>query len=599
MRLWIAPGNCDSASTVNLRTPDVTSTAPTTTTPRRRWLQFSLRTLLVATLLACCVFAWMAYRSRSGRQQRAAAIALQTSGASVQFDPRLDSDSRFLKAASEGPIGAFADMFAPNVDDVFAEDKPLTDADLVNLRGLKHLDRLVLSGTKITDAGLEHLRHVPQLPNLQLSRTAITDAGLVHLKAVPRLEVLLLDGTEITDAGLVHLRALPRLRVLDLSGTAIGDAGLAHLQDLKQLDFLQLNETRITDAGLAHLQSLERLEDLDLTGTNVTGEGFARLGSLPYLTRLYLNNTQLNDTGMSQLRQLASLVILNMENTPASDRAVDSLRQTLPDLSIDGVSHRDLHEKSAIWQDWGVRDVAAPNYLLANWIRSGLSKPSTTLLSPRLEAALKNDTREVLDVQHLHMTDALRQQLRRLRRVQWLRLSAETTGEDLSWIGKLTQLRGLSLRGANLTGGDFRHLAGLQSLQWLDLAYTEMPADQFAAFPRTPRLQTVFFAGQNITDEHLQHLARLRLPALVTMSLDSTSVSDPGIQALCGSYNLERLNLYNSSRITEQSVDALGRMSKLKMLGIGFTGLSSRCTKTPAVERLCRLLPNCSVDYGD
>ena len=83
------------------------------------------------------------------------------------------------------------------------------------------------------------------------------------------------------------------------------------------------------------------------------------------------------------------------------------------------------------------------------------------------------------------------------------------------------------------------------------------------------------------------------------MSLDSTSASDPGIQALCGSYNLERLNLYSSSLITEQSVDSLGRMSRLKMLGIGFTGLSPRCTKTPAVERLCRLLPKCSVDYGD
>ena len=40
-------------------------------------------------------------------------------------------------------------MFGLNVDNVFAEDKPLIDADLVNLRGLKHLDRLVLSGTKI------------------------------------------------------------------------------------------------------------------------------------------------------------------------------------------------------------------------------------------------------------------------------------------------------------------------------------------------------------------------------------------------------------------------------------------------------------------
>src|SRR5574340_1220304 len=203
-------------------------------------MQSRLRKLLVATFLACLLFAWMACLSRSGRQQRAAARALQQRGASVRFDRRLDSDSQFPTSASDGPIGALEDMFAPNVDDVFAKDKPLTDADLVNLRGLKHLKRLVLSGTKITDAGLEHLGQVPQLPNLQLSRTAITDAGLVHLNAVPRLEVLVLDGTQITDAGLVHVGTLRHLRVLDLSTTAVGDAGVVHLQGLKQLDFLQL-----------------------------------------------------------------------------------------------------------------------------------------------------------------------------------------------------------------------------------------------------------------------------------------------------------------------------------------------------------------------
>jgi hypothetical protein len=69
----------------------------------------------------------------------------------VQYDRRMDSDSPFPTSVSDGPIGAVADMFAPNVDDV------------------------------------------PQLPNLWLSRTAITDAELGHPKAVPRLKVLLLD----------------------------------------------------------------------------------------------------------------------------------------------------------------------------------------------------------------------------------------------------------------------------------------------------------------------------------------------------------------------------------------------------------------------
>ena len=244
--------------------PSYTQTAAKLVRPRC-WVQFGLRTLLVAIFLACLLFAWMAYLSRSGRQQRAAARALQQRGASVQYDRRVDSDSPFPTSLPDGPIGAFADMFAPNVDDVFAEDKPLTDADLVNLRGLKHLDRLVLSGTKITDAGLEHLRHVPQLPNLWLSRTAITDAGLVHLKAVPRLEILLLDGTQITDSGLVHLRSLPRLRVLDLSRL---DAAITPVADRLLKQFTQARKDRESAGGddkAAIRDAIESIQGLRVT----------------------------------------------------------------------------------------------------------------------------------------------------------------------------------------------------------------------------------------------------------------------------------------------------------------------------------------------
>jgi len=565
----------------------------------RRWLQFGVRSMLVATLLACLVFAWMAFRSRSGRQQRTAAIALQQRGASLQFDRRLDNDSRFLTSATDGPVGAFADMFAPNVERVQADDKPLTDADLVNLRGLRRLDSLELCGTKITDAGLQHLRHVPQLSNLQLSKTAITDAGLVHLKAVPRLEVLLLDGTQITDAGLVHVGTLRHLRVLDLSNTAVGDAGLAHLQSLKQLYFLQLNDTRVTDAGLAHLQPLELLEDLGLNDTRVTGEGFAALDGLKRLVRLYLNNTQLDDAGVANLRKLPSLVVLTMQNTPASDAAVEALRKARPELSVDGDSYRELHGDSKLYERWGVRDAAAPNYLLSEWNRPGVDKPSTSSLSPRLEAALRNDTREVLDVHDIHITEPIRLQLSRLRRVQWLRLSTETTAHDLSWIGTLTQLRGLSLKGANLKGADFRNFAALQSLQWLDLSWADMSADDFQTLPDLAKLQTLFLEGENIGDRHLLHLAQLRLPALATVSLEATSVSDAGVVPFCARYNLNSFNVFLSQNVTEQSVSALGQMTNLRTLGIGGSGLSPNYRKTPAVERLKKLLPDCSVDHGD
>jgi hypothetical protein len=212
---------------------------------------------------------------------------------------------------------------------------------------------------------------------------------------------------------------------------------------------------------------------------------------------------------------------------------------------------------------------------------------------------LKNDSREFLDVERIPLTETTRLQLSRLRRVRWLRLSAETTAEDLSWIGQLTQLRGLALQSAKLTGCDFRHLTTLQFLQWLNLSDADMSADDFATLPRLASLQTLFLSGEDVTDEHVLHLARLRLPALAQLRLDTTSVSDAGLSRFCCAYNLTYLALCHSKNITEQSVSELGRMTKLRTLAVSGTGLSPNYAKTPAVERLCRLLPDCSVDYGN
>lgn len=161
------------------------------------------------------------------------------------------------------------------------------------------------------------------------------------------------------------------------------------------------------------------------------------------------------------------------------------------------------------------------------------------------------------------------------------------------------ELRGLSLQGAKLTGCDFRNLTALQSLQWLNLSDADMTADDFATLPQLAGLHTLCLSGQNVTDAHLVHLARLRLPRLARLSLDTSSVSDAGLLPFCAAYNLEHLNLFLSRNVTEQSVDALARMSNLRTLGIGGTGLSPNYRKTPAVERLHDLLPKCSVDYGD
>jgi Leucine-rich repeat (LRR) protein len=58
----------------------------------------------------------------------------------------------------------------------------------------------------------------------------VTDAGLVNLKGLNDLVTLDLDGTSVTDDGLANLKGLRNLQRLDLSNTQVTDEGVAALQ---------------------------------------------------------------------------------------------------------------------------------------------------------------------------------------------------------------------------------------------------------------------------------------------------------------------------------------------------------------------------------
>ena len=89
-----------------------------------------------------------------------------------------------------------------------------TDADLANIAGLVHLDKLRLEHTPVTDAGLAHLKRLTNLTYLNLFDTGITDAGLEHLKGLTNLKSLFLYQTKVTDKGVAALqKALPKLYI--------------------------------------------------------------------------------------------------------------------------------------------------------------------------------------------------------------------------------------------------------------------------------------------------------------------------------------------------------------------------------------------------
>lgn len=109
-------------------------------------------------------------------------------------------------------------------------ERRITDADLIHLIGLRHLQELDLTRTKITGAGLVNVKDLTNLRKLFVTETKVDDSGIIHLKGMKNLELIGLSGTKISDIALDQLRELTGLKRLFCLGTGVTDAGVEKLR---------------------------------------------------------------------------------------------------------------------------------------------------------------------------------------------------------------------------------------------------------------------------------------------------------------------------------------------------------------------------------
>jgi len=237
--------------------------------PRRRWLQFSLRSLFLLTLAITVAVVWPMYRAK---QQKVAVAALQKVGCFVSYE-RPKGSSPTMTERLRSLLGEEEPRDVTQVNGHFTH---MTDAEMAHVRGLSQLEKLALAGTKVTDDGLENIRGLTQLRILHLSPRT-TNEGVANIRGLTQLRELSLSGTLVTDAGLAHVQGLKQLRLLHLYETQLTDAALVHLKGLDRLETLYLGKTLVTDAGMVHLQGLTQLRALDVRDTQVTSAGVGPL----------------------------------------------------------------------------------------------------------------------------------------------------------------------------------------------------------------------------------------------------------------------------------------------------------------------------------
>jgi hypothetical protein len=270
--------------------------------PRRRWLQFSLRTLLFVTLLLAMACGWLGNRLSGARRQARVVKELVEAGFAVQYD-FMDAERVLVPedfgASQSLPASAWArslfgiDFFS-NVTAVYGYSGAAADVRILKrLSDLPKLNALhvtlfnINDSAQLTDAHLVALAKLPKLKELSLRGATFAPSGVDALDRLIQLETLCLSESDIDDQSLSAVSRLAQLRRLDLSQTAVSDDGLALLKSLRHLEELDIHSTHVTDAGLVHVSGLTKLRQIY---GQFSPAALAHLRSLTELDRLPLGD---------------------------------------------------------------------------------------------------------------------------------------------------------------------------------------------------------------------------------------------------------------------------------------------------------------------
>lgn len=124
---------------------------------------------------------------------------------------------------------------------------------------------------------------------------------------------------------------------------------------------------------------------------------------------------------------------------------------------------------------------------------------------------------------------------------------------------------GLSLQLATITDTGLKELAGMPSLQLLDLYFTPVTDTGMKELAGLQNLQALCLSGTQVTDVGLKELAGLR--KLQSLNLFNTKVTDAGLKELAGLKNLHSLILRNT-QVTDAGLKELAGLQSLQSLDL-------------------------------
>lgn len=233
----------------------------------RRPFQFTVRALLLLTLVVAVPCCYVAFVRMQFAEQLRAAERLEELGAHGNRIPR---KGEFL-CHFLGPDVYF------EVTGIEINKRPVTMDMMACVGKLFALRQFCVQKSSFDGELLVNLVDLKKITSIWLKHVRTSDAAWKYVGRLNGVDDLLLPGSGIGDEGVRNLAGLKKLRRLDLGGTPVSDASLTVLAQLPNLENLCLAATNVTDAAVPQLCTMRSLKVLWLTNTRVTEAGVREL----------------------------------------------------------------------------------------------------------------------------------------------------------------------------------------------------------------------------------------------------------------------------------------------------------------------------------
>jgi Leucine-rich repeat (LRR) protein len=477
---------------------------------KRRWLQYSLKSLLIAMTIAVAVFGAIRWYTAPYLLQRDAAAAFDEAGGSIETIP---GDPQWLR-------------------DLWGEET------------VRHITKADLMDCELTEPMFRHVVGLPRVEYLTLGGLEMTDERMQRLDGLETLRLMVLDSTAVTDAAIESLQeSIPDLQVFKSERRAIefldGTAAVTHLVDLDAPDWLP------AAIDVAHLKSVEFVDTED-----VTEPIFEHIARLPRVEVVVLGGVEVTDDHLERLSEMTSLRGLVLDSTTVTDEGIESLREALPELYVHKSERQALRDLPA--RSWQRESRGDPDWLVTIVGPEHFQFPESVTLT--------NLTDETLAKIRFEAISHLRQ----------LKLSGRiVTDATAARLRDLTHLESLSLVKTSITDGGLAHLDGLSNLTELVISHAEVTDGGIVYLRGLTNLQTLRLDWTRVTEAGLSHFRHLE--ELTTLNLSWTCIGDLSfVQAFP---NLENLSVRDCF-LYDESIRHLGRLTKLKQLDLNGNPLS-------------------------